>query len=173
MTDIFKRSVVFVSLILLSVSLLAQNKPGTGLGIKKAKGAIKLDGILDEQDWTDATVAKDFYLNFPVDTALAPFQTEARVTYDDHNFYVSFICYDDETPDIVQSLRRDFDFDQNDNVNVVIGPYNDAINGFYFIVTPLGVQMEGTINSGGAEDNSFSSNWDNKWYSKVVRHKDK
>ena len=167
------RNLTFVSLILFSLSLSAQNKPGTGLSIKKAKGTIKLDGILDEQDWTDATIAKDFYLNYPVDTAMAPFQTEARVTYDDHNFYVSFICHDDETPDIVQSLRRDFDFDQNDNVNVVIGPYNDAINGFFFIVTPLGVQMEGTINSGGAEDNSFSSNWDNKWYSKVVRHKDK
>ncbi len=81
-----------------------KNKPGLGLAIVKAKGKIVLDGKLDEEDWKSAAVAKDFYLNYPVDTALAPFQTEARLTFDEHHLYVSFVCYDDQTPDVVQSL---------------------------------------------------------------------
>src|ERR1700755_3278530 len=88
----------------------SQNKPGLQLPIRKAKGVIHLDGKLDEPDWQDAAIAKDFFLNYPIDTAAAPFQTEARLTFDDHMLYVSFVCYDDKTPDIVQSLRRAFDF---------------------------------------------------------------
>jgi hypothetical protein len=100
-------------------------------------------------------------------------QTEARVTFNDQFFYVSFICYDDESRDLINSLRRDFDYERNDNVGFNIGPYNDRINGFFFALTPKGVQMEGTISGGGTSEESFGVNWDNKWYSKVVRYTDK
>jgi hypothetical protein len=169
---------VLICFTLISSSLWSQSKvknvPGKKLSIRKAKGAITLDGKLDEPDWAEAELAGDFFLNYPVDTALAEFQTEARVTFDDHNFYVSYVCYDDNTPDVVQSLRRDFDFDTSDNIGVFIGPYNDAINGFYFIISPLGVQLEGTISSGGADgDGSYNDTWDNKWYSKTTRYEDR
>lgn len=150
-----------------------KNAPGKLLSIHKARGPIHLDGKLDEPDWQEADVAKDFFLNYPVDTINAEFQTEARVTFDDHMFYVSFVCYDDGTPNIIQSLRRDFDFDNNDNMGLFLGPYNDGINGFYFLVTPMGVQSEGTIAAAGADDMSYNDTWDNKWYSKVVRSADR
>ena len=151
----------------------SQNQPGAELHIKKAKGTITLDGVLDESDWQTADVADDWYTNYPVDTLRAPFQTEGRFTFDDEFFYASFVCYDDETPDIVNSLRRDFDYGLNDNVGFVIGPYNDKLNGFFFVITPAGVQMEGIVTGGGSGDDSFSTFWDNKWYSKVVRYDDK
>ncbi|HCM75509.1 MAG TPA: hydrolase [Cytophagales bacterium] len=170
-----KHIIVFLCLIGLAEThpTLAQNKPQTPLSIKKAIGAIQIDGVLDEEDWKRAMVAKDFFLKFPVDTALAPFQTEVRLTFDEDNLYVSFVCYDDQTPDIVQSLRRDFDYGSNDNVGLTLGPYNDRINGFFFVVTPRGVQMEGTVSQGGTGEDSFNSTWDNKWYSKVVKYEDR
>src|SRR5690606_17012556 len=163
-----------LSLILALVPCLlyAQNQPGTSLHIKKAKGEIILDGVLDEGDWQDAQVAKDWWLNYPTDTMLAPYQTEARVTFDDQFFYVSFVGYDDETPDMINSLRRDFDFPLNDNFGVNIGPYNDGLNGFFFSLTPAGVQREGIISGGGAGGDAFNSFWDNTWYAKGVRFQD-
>lgn len=170
-------TLVLIFFALLSTNALAQSKvkntPGKKLSIKKTSEPIVLDGKLDEAAWTNADIATNFFLNYPIDTAMADFQTEARVTFDDHHFYVSFVCYDDQTPNVVQSLRRDFDFDTNDNMGVFIGPYNDGINGFYFGLTPMGVQMEGTISAGGADDGSFNDTWDNKWYSKVTRHDDR
>ena len=151
----------------------SQNQPGKELHIKKAKGTITLDGKLDEADWQTADVADDWYMNYPVDTLEAPLKTEGRFTFDDEFFYASFVCYDDETPDIVTSLRRDFNYDLNDNVGFVLGPYNDKLNGFFFVITPAGVQMEGTVTGGGSNNDSFSTFWDNKWYSKVVRHSDR
>ena len=162
-------SAVFLLSIVYGSTAFAQNKPGASLGIRKAVGPITIDGNLDEASWQTADVAKDFYLNFPVDTTFAPFQTEVKVTFDDQNLYFAFICLDDNKPFIVQSLRRDFDFDNNDNVTVLMGPYNDKINGFFFTITPYNVQMEGTINSGGTDNNSYSATWDNKWYSKTTR----
>ena len=135
--------------------LCAQNKPGTPLHIKKAKAKIVLDGKLEEDDWKTAQVATDWFLNFPIDTAKSPFQTEARVTFDEHYFYVSFVCMDDNTPDLINSLRRDFDYPLNDNVGVNIGPYNDGLNGFFFAVTPAGVQREGIISGGGGRHRCF------------------
>ncbi len=153
--------------------LASQNQPGTPLAIKRAQGKIVLDGQLDEQDWQEADVADDWYQNFPVDTARAVFQTEARLTFDDDFLYVSFVCYDDDTPDIISSLRRDFNYDLNDNVGFSLGPYNDKLNGFFFVITPAGVQMEGTVTGGGTGGDSFSIFWDNKWYSKVSRYADR
>lgn len=164
---------VFILISMFLTDIAAQNAPGTQLPIRKAKGEIRIDGILDEADWNAAYVAKDFKLNFPVDTALAPFQTEARMTFNEHYLYVAFTCFDDDKPYIVQSLKRDFDFDNNDNVTLEIGPYNDKQNGFFFTVTPYSVQMEGTVSTGGVSDNSYSATWDNKWYSKSTRHADK
>lgn len=167
------RYLIVILFINASFQSLAQNKSGTQLSIKKAKAPIVLDGKLDEEDWKTAFVAKDFYLNYPVDTALAPYQTEARITFDDHNLYISFVCYDDSSPDLMQSLRRDFEFDSNDNIGIYLGTYNDRINGFYFQVTPHGVQAEGVVSSAGAGDDSYSATWDNKWYSKVTRLQDR
>ncbi|MBX2899924.1 MAG: carbohydrate binding family 9 domain-containing protein [Cyclobacteriaceae bacterium] len=160
-------------LVLFSVALLAQNKPGMQLPIQKTEQPIVLDGKLDEVAWQRAFVATDFFMNFPYDTARAPFQTEARLTFDNQMLYVAFVCYDDDTPDLMQSLRRDFDFDRTDNIGIYLGPYNDRINGFYFQVTPYGVQAEGLIATGGAMEGSYNDTWDNKWYSKVVREKDR
>lgn len=162
-----------VLLLGITFCVFAQNKPGSQVHIKRAKGEIKLDGVIDEDDWQSADVAKNWYLNFPVDTAAAPYQTEARLTFDDHFLYVSFVAYDDSSPDIINSLRRDFDYDRNDNIGMNIGPYNDRLNGFFFVLTPAGVQMEGTIATGGASEDSWNIYWDNKWYSKVVKYEDK
>ena len=168
--------IIFAIAITVCCDAFAQTKnaPGIGFNIRKAQGEIKIDGVLDEADWLTADLATNFYMNSPVDTMAPTFQTEARVTFDQHFFYVSFVCYDDmDKPNIVQSLRRDFDYDFNDNIGVFIDPYNDNTNGFYFLITPFNVQTEGTISAGGALNNSFSADWDNKWYSHVTRQKDR
>ncbi len=151
----------------------AQNLPGTKLKIKKSQGEIVLDGVLDEQAWKEADVAENWYQNFPVDSLPSPFQTQARMTFNDDFLYVSFVCFDDDTPDVVSTLRRDFNYPLNDNVSFIFGPYNDHLNGYFFNVTAAGAKRDGTLSSGGVGENAFNIYWDNKWFSKVVRYKEK
>jgi hypothetical protein len=150
-----------------------ENQPGTRLSIRKAKAEITIDGILDEQDWKNADVADDWFLNYPVDTARAPFQTEVRLTFDERHLYIAIVAHDDDTDDMINSLRRDFNYELNDNVGVVFGPYNDRLNGFFFTITPAGVQMDGTVANGGSGNDSYNVFWDNRWFSKVVRQPDR
>lgn len=168
-------NIFFILLTCSSISIAQlKNKSGTGLSIAKAKEPIILDGKIDEADWKEADIASNFYLNYPVDSLPPTYQSEARVTFDDHFLYVSFVCYDDSKPDIVQSLRRDINWDLNDNIGIYMDPFNDYTNGFYFTITPYGVQSEGVISGGGQDgDGSFNNSWDNKWYSHTTRYHDR
>ncbi len=163
---------LLVQLFLCSIGI-AQNLPGTKLKIKKSQGEIVLDGVLSEQSWKEADVADNWYQNFPVDSLPSPFQTEARLTFNDEFIYVSFVCFDDDTPDVVSTLRRDFNYPLNDNVSFIFGPYNDLLNGYFFNVTAVGAKRDGTVSSGGIGENAFNTYWDNKWYSEVKRYKDR
>ena len=141
------------------------------MSIKKATGKITIDGILDEPDWQSAAVAGNFKQNSPYDTSYAEKQTEARVTFDDQFLYISGVCYQPQKY-IVQSLRRDYPNSSSDIFFVVIDPFQDKLNGFYFAVTPYGVQKEGLLYTGsGGIENNFD--WDNKWFSEATRHDDK
>ena len=140
--------------------------------IKKAVGKILLDGVLDEEDWLSADVAKDFYNTFPHDTGYADTKTESRITYDDKNIYVSAICYDElEGNYVIQSLKRDFSYPVSDAFSVIFDPFDDNTNGFSFAVNPYNVQREGLVAFGGGE--GVSTDWDNVWYSEVKREKGK
>lgn len=132
------------------------------LFIKKAADRITIDAHLNEQAWQEAEVATGFIQNFPFDTALAYAQTEVRATYDDATLYISAVCYDYSNADfVVQSLRRDFGYEDNDNFTVILDPLSNQTTGFLFSVSPFGVQSEGLISGGGGFGSS--STWDNAW----------
>ncbi|MFN3840947.1 MAG: DUF5916 domain-containing protein [Cyclobacteriaceae bacterium] len=158
---------VFVALF--PLTLIAQHKQGTPYHAGRARDAVVVDGILQEETWRKANVATGFWMSKPYDSVPPVNQTTVRIAFDDHHLYIAFECFDDGQEPVVQSLRRDFDFRFNDNVGFYFDPYNDYTNGFYFNISPYGVQREGLMANGGAEPESFSPFWDNKWYSAVIR----
>lgn len=134
--------------------------------IKKAEGEINLDGVLNEQDWLTADVARDFQQTFPYDSSLAQTRTEVMLTYDDNSLYVGAICHDPIQGNfIIESLKRDFSFPVSDAFAIFIDPFDDGANGFNFSVNPLGVQREGTLENGGGS--GVTTAWDNRWFSEV------
>ncbi|MEM7552375.1 MAG: DUF5916 domain-containing protein [Bacteroidota bacterium] len=134
------------------------------LSIKKVKQSIKLDGKLNEIDWLEADVAKGFFQQFPEDSVPSRQDSEARFTFDNDNLYVSYVCFSESGDYIIESLRRDFSFGRNDNMSLYFDSFGDKTNGFTFGITPAGIQREGLLTNG--ED--ISTDWDNKWYSKVI-----
>jgi hypothetical protein len=143
------------------------------LQISKSASMIQLDGILDEPSWQLADMAGNFQQRYPADTSQAFSKTEVRLTYDDDFLYIGAICYDDLEGDyIVESLRRDYEAQGNDALDIIIDPHNDLINGFLFGITPFGVQRESLIINGGGDHHDENASWDNKWFSEVTRHDD-
>ncbi len=135
--------------------------------VKKYTGKMKIDGLLDEKAWQDAEKLNNFYRVLPYDTGRCIAKSECMMTYDDRAFYVAAIFWDTipgKRP--VESLRRDFDFQKNDNFCIYIDPFNDRNNGYSFGVNASGAQRDGSINEG--KNNNL--NWDGKWESKVKNY---
>lgn len=138
--------------------------------ITKASSAIKIDGIMDEEAWKNAEVAKSFFSVLPMDTGYAKALTEVRMTYDDHNLYLIAECFEIvQGQRYVESLRRDWNFGKNDNFLLFMDPFDDQTNGFAFGTNSAGAQWDGMMYGGGSVD----LNWDNKWVSAVKNYDDK
>ncbi len=139
--------------------------------IRKAVDAIKLDGELAEESWKSADVVKELYQQFPYDTSRSLLRTEFRATYDDHFIYFGAISYDNRKGGyVVSSLRRDFRGPGLDGVSVILDTFQDVTNGFFFGLSPAGVQREGLISNGYLMSTDLDLSWDNKWYSHVKVH---
>ncbi len=137
--------------------------------ISKTPEQIKLDGELSENSWKIKHTATGFWQKWPIDTASATRQTEVRITYDDKNIYIGVIAYDTNYH-VIQNLRRDNRFFENDAFTVIIDPVNQRTNGFMFQVSAYNVQSEDIIFS-STED--FNLSWDNKWFSKTKLYNDR
>ena len=139
--------------------------------VSRTDSAVNLDGELSESIWRRAAVATGFQLNFPNDVDLARNQTQVRLTFDAQYLYIAAVCLDQDRDRrfVASSLRRDFDWGENDNFTIYMDPFGDGQNGFTFNATPLGVEREGLIFNG----ERVSSAWDNKWRSKVKVYADR
>lgn len=130
------------------------------LKIARAISEIRVDGDLSESTWQNAAVATDFWLKWPRDGAPAPEQTEVRCAYDDRYLYIGITAHDTTPNYVIQSLKRDVNYWDSDGVGVVIDPANTANNGYFFGVSPKGVQTEGLLSVG---NDDMDTNWDNTW----------
>lgn len=101
--------------------------------VKKMQGSITLDGVLDETDWQTANRVENFRLVQPVDTGFAQQKSELMLIYDDKALYMAVIFYDTiPGKRIAESFRRDFAFNNNDNLLTVFDTFRDQTNGFSF-----------------------------------------
>jgi hypothetical protein len=131
--------------------------------IHKANSTIILDGNIDEPAWFQGDYVSNFWQWFPGDTVQANYQTKVYMTYDDDFLYFAAKCYAPGNNYVVESLKRDFRANGNDNITFVLDTYSDNTNAFVFGATPMGVLREALISNGGVNREDFQESWDNKW----------
>ena len=171
--QIMKRVLFLPSLLFFFFDILygQVNTNNYRLPIQKTNEKIKIDGILDEITWKNTALADDFFMITPIDTGKATQFSEARMSFDEENLYISIIFFNTSTQGeyVVESLKRDFSFGKNDNFLVAIDPFNNQNTGFVFGLNSYGAQWDGTIFNGRNVD----LNWDTKWYSAVQLDEEK
>src|SRR5438034_4127984 len=128
---------------------------------KRTPTAIVIDGKDNDEVWRTAQPIRAFRQMIPREDGEPSVETEAKVAYDDHNFYV-FVRAFDPHPDSIKSLlaRRD----QRvccDQIKIVIDSYHDRRTGFEFGVNPGGVKRDYAIyGDGDQEDDAWDAVWD-------------
>jgi hypothetical protein len=109
--------------------------------ILRAQGRIEIDGSLGDPGWRGATLASEFVEQNPGDQTRPVVKTKAYITYDDENFYVSCICYDN--PDEIRATYCDRDqLVGNDVIILMLDTYGEAARAYNLYVNPFGVQTD-------------------------------
>ena len=131
--------------------------------VAKAASKIVVDGVLDEESWSAAPVILLPFEWQPGENIPAPVKTECLVTYDIHNLYVGFRCFDPEPKKIRAHLMDRDDTDTlilDDHVSFMVDAFNDERRAFQFRVNPMGVQADANFSElEGYEDFSWDAIW--------------
>ena len=81
---------------------VAQEKPT--LEIRRAAGAIAIDGALDDAGWQGAARATGFSENSPRERTRPPVDSEVWIAYDDEYLDLAFVARDDDPSRIRTSI---------------------------------------------------------------------
>jgi hypothetical protein len=129
--------------------------------ISRASGSIEIDGDLSDAGWRGAARATNFVEHSPGDQIKPPVESEAWTTYDDNNFYLAFIAYDDPGT-IRTSLRERDNIFRDDYFGILFDTYGDLAWGYEIFVNPYGIQGDLRQLSNGGEDMSFDVVFESK-----------
>jgi hypothetical protein len=147
-----------------SQDLVRQNtKEPRRIRALRVSNPIRVDGQLDEPDWSRAQPATDFRQEQPSEGAPASERTEVRVLFDDKNIYFGIRAFDSEASHInARDLVRDSNFPNDDKIEILLDTYHDQRSAFRFAVNPLGTQQDALITDEGRDVNV---SWDAPWIS--------
>jgi len=123
--------------------------------------SIRVDGTLSEAAWKAARPIGPLVQAEPREGNAASEETEVRVLFDLDTLYFGIVCRDRNPSAIVSTqLTRDAELEVDDHVVVVVDPFLDRRNGFFFAVNPSGARSDGQI-SNNAEH--IGLDWDGIW----------
>src|SRR5262245_29956166 len=75
----------------------------------RTNAPVRLDGVLDEEDWNRAEAASGFVQNEPREGDAATEDTDVKILYDTDRLYIGVFAHDrDPQGIIVNDLREDF-----------------------------------------------------------------
>ena len=74
--------------------------------------------------------------------------TDVRVLVDEQALYIGIVCHEPHPRGLISTqLTRDANLDVDDRVTIVLDPFFDHRNGFFFQVNPAGARSDGQISN--------------------------
>ena len=173
--------IIFIALKSIGMSLSNDNSGDidyTKLKFKVAKAvrissAPKIDGIIDEVEWSNSIANESFLQQEPYNLADPTVRTQSRVMYDDNFLYVAFNNFDPNPEKIMALTGKRDDWsnsfgNNSDWIGIGIDSNNDDKTGNWFAVNASGVQLDVSIS--GQDMRSFDNTWNAVWESAVQIH---
>lgn len=153
-------SLIIAALVwLLAPIAAAQEAPRASAG--RLGGELRVDGVLDEADWSTAQLIDAFTQTDPDEGQPATSRTAVRVIANATTIAIGIVCDDSEPDRLVSfSVRRDAELNSEDHIQIVLGPFMDGRSGYLFAINPSGARYDGLIDPGGDEEND---QWDGIW----------
>lgn len=120
-----------------------------------------LDGRLDDACWAKALPFTNFTQVLPVEGAPPSEVTEVRLLYNRDYLYIGVRCYDQQPHLILaKQMQHDAHLRGDDYFMVALDTFNRQREGYFFMVNPAGVRVEGLIENFSVANKS----WDTLWH---------
>jgi hypothetical protein len=129
----------------------------------RTESAPKIDGVLDDEEWTKAVAASEFAELRPVPGRIESREkgTEIKILYDNAAIYISARMFDHPDSIARELVTRD-QVGNSDFIGIIFDPYLDRINGLGFYVTAAGSQYDAKYSQTGNEDDNWNAVWDSE-----------
>jgi hypothetical protein len=129
----------------------------------KTKALIKIDGDLNDSEWQNVPIAKNFVMLEPDNgkPETNELRSEVKVLYDDDAIYIGATLYDNEPNKILREISERDGFGAADFFGVFINGFNDGQQEYSFFVNASSGQADCIRNGNQGEDYS----WDAIWHS--------
>ncbi|WP_286269224.1 carbohydrate binding family 9 domain-containing protein [Thalassotalea hakodatensis] len=139
------------------------------LNIKRTINSPTIDGIISESFWQQITPIGDLHQIYPKPFEATTYRSEIKIAYDESNLYIMAKLFDDDIANLSQNvMSKGQDIEQDDHFGIVLDPFNDKTNGYYFATNANSFKEEGLI----ANNNQYLSNWDGIWFVETKTYED-
>lgn len=157
---------IILTLSLASVSSDAQAYKFNGKYAQTTRASLKptIDGIIQSEEWHDATAINDFTESLPVSGRLPLYNTQVYLKHDDLFLYIAVELEQPAESITALQLIEGKDSFSDDYFGLLINPRNDSAGAYYFHVTPNGIRQDGLV-----EHQLYIDEWDGIWHAKSRR----
>jgi len=121
------------------------------------------DGRLNDPVWNKAVPYSGFKMVEPSTGSAPSEKTEVHIIYDKYSLYIGIRCYDSQPQKITANTMQHDNSEEKteDQVSVLLDPFQDKRSGYLFIVNPKGARSEGY-----STGEHYTLSWDGIWDAK-------
>ena len=102
---------------------------------------IIIDGQMDEIAWESAPVIDDFLVSTPNQFDQPSEYTQVYILYDQDALYIGARLWDSQAENITaQILRQGESIQFDDDLGIILDPFNNQRSGYFFAINPNGVR---------------------------------
>jgi hypothetical protein len=136
-----------------------KNKEST-LDIMRVNTTPFSDGTLPSDVWLHVNDIGSLHQISPNEYQETELKSEIKIAYDQDNLYIKAKLFDNDKANISRNvMSKGQEIWQDDLFAIVLDPFNDKTNGYYFASNANGFKEEGLI----ANNHNYMGNWDGLW----------
>ena len=146
---------------LLALPAEQQASPRQSITISKVSTPPRLEDYRSGER-RDGVSADAFLQREPKDLVPSTERTEVYASYDATNLYFVFVCHAKDPSSVRARMNRREQVFSDDFVGVFLDTFNDRQRAYMFLVSPLGIQLDGIVTEGQNDDFSFDTIWQSR-----------
>ncbi len=159
----------------IAINLNAQHSQPDVITAVRFDGKIKFDGILDDSIWQIAPKISNFTQRELDYGKPITEKTQVAVAYDKNQLYFAVWCYQDPKTIVAKFKSPDFEYESDDNFQIMISPFDDNRTGYLFVTNPNGARADILIFGGEDGNRDWNGVWDVRatvtdsgWFAEII-----